>query len=176
MGRGSGGNRKMQPETKMFGNNESQQNRRARQQQRLRQQRMRGQVNEALNHPINTADERRARRNAINQLSREQIESVAGRLNANQFTLLNREQQDWYTNATNARNANQGGSTAVSEAPRRRTLNQLYAQAYRSGGSQRAVEMRFQELARQNGYENVVMTPEGPREMGRVVRANPNRR
>ena len=75
----------------------------------IRQQQMREQVSDTLNRSANTAADRRARRNAINQLSREQVESVAGRLNANQFTLLNREQQGWYTNATSARNANRGG-------------------------------------------------------------------
>ena len=76
----------------------------------IRQQQMRAQVSDTLNRSANTAADRRARQNAINQLSREQIESTAGRLNANQFTLLNREQQDWYTNATNARNANRNGN------------------------------------------------------------------
>ena len=79
-------------------------------QRHVRQQQMREQVNNTLNRSANTAADRRARRNAINQLSREQIESTAGRLNANQFTLLNREQQKWYTDATNARNANQSGN------------------------------------------------------------------
>lgn len=79
-------------------------------QRHVRQQQMREQVNNALNRSANTVADRQARRNAINQLSREQIESTAGRLNANQFTLLNREQQKWYTDATNARNANRNGN------------------------------------------------------------------
>ena len=72
-------------------------------QRQQRQQRMREQVNDALNRSASTATDRRARQNAINRLSREQIESVAGRLNANQFTLLNRRQQKWYTDAMNNR-------------------------------------------------------------------------
>ena len=62
--------------------------------------RMREQVSDTLNRSATTTAERRARQNAINGLSREQIESVAGRLNANQFTLLSPQQQQWYTNAT----------------------------------------------------------------------------
>ncbi len=72
-------------------------------QRQIRQQRMREQVSDTLSRPATNADQRRARQNAINRLSREQIESTAGRLNANQYTLLNQEQQRWYTEATNAR-------------------------------------------------------------------------
>ena len=70
-------------------------------QRQIRQQQMREQVNDVLNRSVSTTADRKARQNAINKLSREQIESVAGRLNANQFTLLNRRQQNWYTNAMN---------------------------------------------------------------------------
>lgn len=75
-------------------------------QRQIRQQQMREQVSDALNRSATTAADRRARRNAIDSLSREQIESTAGRLNMNQYTLLNKDQQKWYTDATNARNAN----------------------------------------------------------------------
>ena len=96
----------MKKETDMFHNDERQQARRQRQGKRLIAQRNRRAVISALSQPATNANERRARRNAIDSLSREQIESTAGRLNANQYTLLNQEQQKWYTEATNARNAN----------------------------------------------------------------------
>ncbi|MBP5781958.1 MAG: hypothetical protein J6W04_00280 [Bacteroidales bacterium] len=131
-------------------------------------------VADALNRSATNADERRARRTAIDSLSRTQIEGAAGTLNANQFTLLNRQQQQWYTDATNARNANRQANSGSqqSNAPKRRTLNQLYAQAYRSGGTPDAVNRRFQRLAKENGYNNVVMTPNGPRELTRATRRN----
>ena len=69
-------------------------------QRQIRQQQMREQVSDTLNRSATTAAERRARRNAIDQLTQEQIESVAGRLNTSQFTLLNQQQQGWYTNAS----------------------------------------------------------------------------
>ena len=99
----NGSGKRMRKETDMFQNDERQQSRRQRQAERLANQRNRRAVTSALSQPATNADERRARRNAIDSLSREQIESVAGRLNANQYTLLNQEQQRWYTEATNAR-------------------------------------------------------------------------
>lgn len=104
-------------------------------------------------------------RNQVKSMNKAQIEGLAGQLTANEFTLMNRQQQQWYTDAM----ANRGGSASASSAPKRRTLNQLYAQAYRQGGTPDAVNRRFQQLAKEAGYENVIMTPNGPRE---VVRAN----
>ena len=191
----NGSGKRMQKETDMFNNDERQQARRQRQAERLVNQRNQRAVTSALSQPATNADERRARRNAIDSLSREQIESTAGRLNANQYTLLNQEQQRWYTEATNARNNEEGSgfnplqvrreenrpsryvratnTEQNTEAPQRRTLNQLYAQAYRRGGTPDAVNRRFQQLARENGYNNVIMTPNGPQE---ITRANPSNR
>ena len=73
-------------------------------QRQIRQQQMREQVSDALNRSATTASDRRARRNAIDSLSREQIESTAGRLNMNQYTLLNKNQQKWYADATERNN------------------------------------------------------------------------
>ena len=57
-----------------------------------------------LNQKATNATEMRARRKAIDSLSREQIENEAGRLNQNQFTLLNKNQQKWYSDATEKQN------------------------------------------------------------------------
>ena len=192
----NGSGKRMRKETDMFHNDERQQSRRQRQAERLVNQRNQRAVTSALSQPATNADERRARRNAIDSLSREQIESTAGRLNANQYTLLNQEQQRWYTEATNARNNEEGSgfnplqvrreenrpsryvratnTEQNTEAPQRRTLNQLYAQAYRRGGTPDAVNRRFQQLARENGYNNVIMTPNGPREITRANRGARN--
>lgn len=103
---GQGSQRMTDNQARNFRVGSERQSRDVLEQRQIRQQQMREQVSDALNHPATNASEMRARRKAINSLSREQIESTAGRLNMNQYVMLNNEQQKWYTDATNARNAN----------------------------------------------------------------------
>lgn len=104
---GQGSQRMTDNQARNFRVGSERQSRDVLEQRQIRQQQMREQVSDALNRSATTAADRRARRNAIDSLSREQIESTAGRLNMNQYTLLNKDQQKWYTDATNARNSRQ---------------------------------------------------------------------
>ena len=103
---GQGSQRMTDNQARNFRVGSERQSRDVLEQRQIRQQQMREQVSDALNRSATTAADRRARRNAIDSLSREQIESTAGRLNMNQYTLLNKDQQKWYTDATNARSRN----------------------------------------------------------------------
>lgn len=60
-------------------------------------------IPEPLTRAVTPGAESRARRADIDKLTQKDIESAAGMLNPNQFTLLNPEQQKWYTDATSKR-------------------------------------------------------------------------
>ena len=155
---GQGSQRMSERQTRNFTIGSERESRDVLLQRQQRQQQMRERVNDALNRSASTAADRRARQNAINQLSREQIESVAGRLNANQFTLLNRQQQKWYTDATQS---STGGSRS-SGNPIQQKLQQGKSVTVRPGDDLSFLPKRLRdgiEWSFSRGEKEVILNP-----------------